>query len=208
MNTEATLGNALVRLIAPLRRLGLFQDSFSRFVYEAAYRKYKLSYEAREVVRATRLIPEGSTVVDVGANIGVLTEVFAKRVGAGGRVIAIEPERSTARRLIERLKRCGLFDRVEVFEGVATNYVGQATLAFSLDHPGDHHIADTGEIVAGTTIDALLETRGWPSVSLVKIDVQGAEERVIEGMERFLALQNPLLCVEVDAQALRRSKVS
>jgi len=204
MDAKARLGQALVRVTALLRRLGLLRGPFSRFLYEAAYRKYKLHYEGCEVVRAARFIREGSTVLDIGANIGVLTELFAKRVGADGRVIAIEPETYNMRRLAERLDRCGLKGRIELFEGVATNYVGQAKLAVSVDHPGDHHIAGSGQFVAATTVDAMLEARDLPSVSFIKIDVQGAEECVIEGMERCLERDSPLLCVEVDNASLQR----
>jgi hypothetical protein len=54
----------------------MVQDPFSRFVSGAAYCRHKLSYEGRKVARAARLIPEGSRVVDVEANIGGPNRTF------------------------------------------------------------------------------------------------------------------------------------
>ena len=44
-----------------------------------------------------------------------------------------------------------------------------------------------------TTIDDLLASRDWPEVSLIKIDVQGAEARVLAGAVRTLENAGPAL---------------
>jgi hypothetical protein len=52
-------------------------------------------------------------------------------------------------------------------------------------------------------LDDLVAARGWSKVSLVKVDVQGAEERVLLGAQRTLASIRPAWFVEVDDDALR-----
>lgn len=49
-------------------------------------------------------IAPGSTVIDVGANIGCFTMVAAKLVGPTGRVFALEPEESTFRQLEKNIE--------------------------------------------------------------------------------------------------------
>ena len=56
--------------------------------------------------------------------------------------------------------------------------------------------------VPAVTIDDLVTEAGTPSVSLVKIDVQGAELLVLEGAKRTLDKMRPVLFVEVDDRAL------
>ena len=69
----------------------------------------------------------------------------------------------------------------------------------------DHYLGDGGITVPATTIDDLLRDRGDPDVSLIKIDVQGGEERVIEGAAETLKRTCPALFVEVDGPSLSRS---
>ena len=56
------------------------------------------------------------------------------------------------------------------------------------------------------TLDALLAERQWPAVSLIKIDVQGAEARVLSGAGEALRRFRPALFLEVDDEALRAMK--
>jgi len=70
-------------------------------------------------------------------------------------------------------------------------------------HPADHRIADAGVKVRAVTIDNVLRERGRPKVSLMKIDVQGAEERVLRGAMGTLRELRPAVFMEVDEAALR-----
>jgi len=59
-----------------------------------------------------------------------------------------------------------------------------------------------GIIVPAVTLDDLVAEAGPRSVSLVKIDVQGAEMLVLEGAKRMLGKMRPPLFVEVDDRNL------
>ena len=72
------------------------------------------------------------------------------------------------------------------------------------EHPGDHQLAETGLPVNGITIDDIIRQKQWPDVSLIKIDVQGAETRVIHGARETLLRLQPTLYIEVSETDLNR----
>jgi hypothetical protein len=76
-------------------------------------------------------------------------------------------------------------------------------LAVDPRHPGNHRLAASGVAVTAVTIDGLLEPRENRRISIVKIDVQGAEGRVLHGMKDTLARHRPVLLIELDRHALK-----
>ncbi len=121
----------------------------------------------------------------------------------GGRVIAIEPEARNVDSLRRRVQRAGLADTVECVQAVAAAQPGELRLAVNPTHPGDHQIAAQGR--AGPRRDPRRADAGEARhVSLVKIDVQGAESMVLAGARSVLEEHRPALFVEVDdARAAR-----
>jgi FkbM family methyltransferase len=183
-----------------ISRRGLLDQPLARRAFESAYLAYKL-IEAGPVSRLRSFAAPGSTVIDVGANIGFFTLRFARWVGPRGRVIAIEPEGHNVASLRRRIARARLESIVECVEAVAADTPGEMRLALNPVHPGDHRIAAEGEQVRAVTIDELTADFAR-KVSLVKIDVQGAEMLVISGARAVLAAHRPALFVEVDDVAL------
>lgn len=196
------------RLFSGLKRLGLFRDPISQWIFERLYTQYKLLIEARPIVRTMKLIVAGSTVIDVGANIGILTVPFAHHVGPKGVVLAIEPAPANIVSLRNRVAAANLSDRVQTFAGVASNKVGRESLVLKPLEPWDHHIGPNGISVEATTLDALVNDIQPPRVSYVKIDVQGAELLVLEGMQRILRESRPAICVEIHPQSLHNLDTS
>lgn len=176
---------------------GLFRLGIGRRLFFALYDHYKLRFEAGPIERLRRYAPEGALVIDVGANVGFFTLRFARWVGAEGRIIAIEPEQQNFAELTRRLKAGKLAERVEVHRAVADAKPGEACLVVNPDHPGDHRLGERGLPVPAVTIDALTEHLSRMP-SLIKIDVQGAEMRVLAGAERTLQRAKPALFIEVD----------
>ena len=140
-------------------------------------------------VQAT--VKPGDTVLDVGANIGYFTLLFARAVGAGGRVVALEPDPQNVALLTRNVERNGYADRVTILPCAAWDASGPLRLFRSDENRGDHHVYDTGDGRESLTIDALrlddyapLAER--PPVALVKMDIQGAEYRALLGMRALL----------------------
>lgn len=193
----------LLRLYALARRYGLFETSWGRWSFEWAYEAYKTWLEAADVEVLQSFVEPGTLVIDVGANVGFFTTRFARWVSPPGRVIAIEPEAANLKRLKEALGDQGVADRVEIVAAAATTAVGPVFVAVNPDHPGDHRLAADGEMVDGVTLDGVVAERAWAPVSLIKIDVQGAESAVIAGAREVLRRFRPALYVELDDRNLR-----
>lgn len=200
--------NALLAVYRGARRSGLLNTHAGRALYERAYWMYKSMVEARDVRSVASLVAAGSTVVDVGANIGFFTVLLARRVGARGLVISIEPEADNFASLQRRVEHLGLDGVVSLVNAAAVENPGQAYLVLNPDNPADHRVADAGVAVSAVSLDALLAERGWPRVSLIKIDVQGGELRVIRGATQALRRFHPTLFVEFHEPSLARAGTS
>jgi FkbM family methyltransferase len=200
---RAQVSAGLVRLYDRANRGGALDRPVPRHAYEFIYLAYKRLIEAGPVDSLRGLVPSGSTVVDVGANIGFFCLRFARWVGPAGRVIAIEPERRNIESLRRRLARAGLSDVVTFVEAAAADQPGELRLALNPGHPGDHHLAEDGEPVAAVALDDLVATDPRP-VTLVKIDVQGAESMVLAGAARLIERHRPALFIEIHEPSLSR----
>jgi FkbM family methyltransferase len=200
------LQNKLLRLYSGVQSTGLLSTAGGQALFEKAYWFYKEWFEAGAVDQLQPLVTPGSTVVDIGANVGFFTRRFASWTGPEGRVLAIEPEAENFRRLKLAMVKGG-FGCVETIRSAVGESTGTARLQLNPSHPADHRLANQsdneGVEVPLIRLDDLLATRGWPTVSLVKIDVQGAEQRVLMGAEETLARVRPAWFVEVDDDGLR-----
>ncbi len=181
---------------------GLLSTRPGRALYEWFYDKYKTFIEAGDIGVLRPLVQPAQTVVDVGANVGFFTKRFASWVGAGGHVIAIEPEETNSQSLRRMVARHKIDPVVELVQAVADEKSGTARLQLNPFHPADHKIGEQGVPVAAYSLDDLLAERHWPKVSLIKIDVQGAEERVLRGAQETLRRFHPALFIEIDEGAL------
>ena len=201
---KRTLQAALLRAYRLVCYSGLLSTRWGAATFEAAYDLYKTLVEARDVRGLEGLLAPGSWAIDVGANAGFFTEYFARWVSGGGKVLAVEPEAANFERLKRRLDRRALAARVDSIQGAAAEKPGTLRLAINPFHPADHRLSADGIPVQSITLDREMAARGWPKVSLVKIDVQGAEMRVLGGAAELLNRFHPAVYMEVDDEALRQ----
>lgn len=147
-------------------------------------------YEPGNTALMRRLLRPKDVVVDIGANVGIFTCLFAKCVGPQGTVHAFEPEARNAERLRANLALNG-FDWVRVHEAALGARAGRQAIYLCDENRGDHTLIPqagrpTAEIEV-ETFDAFAQRElGEQSVRLVKMDVQGYEARVLEGMTESL----------------------
>ena len=189
-------------------RTGLLSTAGGRSLYECCYRQYKRWIEVGDVQVLRTLVKPGSSVLDVGANVGFFTRLFAQWVTNGGRVIALEPEAANYARLQWMVNRNQFGGVVDTIQAAVAETSGTLNLAINPIHPADHKLADQGVPVRALTLDDLLAKRAWPMVSLIKVDVQGAEERVLRGAATTLAKFHPAVFIEIDDAALRNMNSS
>jgi len=150
-----------------------------------------------------REVRAGATVFDIGANVGFVTLVAASLVGPTGRVVAFEPVPANADAIRENLALNNI-DWVELHETAVGRAAGSAKMivsdvsAFSrletVNVPtGARERIDVGII----SIDDFMGLGASPAPDLVKIDVEGAELDVLEGMRRTIAEYRPVILCEV-----------
>lgn len=205
--TQSTLQAVLLRMYTGFNVRALRRSRIGDWLFERAYVAYKIALEAGPIASLSQYVTPHSWVIDVGANIGVFTLPLSRFV-KGGCVVAVEPEASNFAALQRRVKAAGVEARVHLHHGVAAETNGTLHLAINPGHPGDHKLADSGVAVRASTLDSIVESHGHPPVSFIKIDVQGAELRVLTGASELIRRCQPALLVEVDDAALRRQGAS
>jgi FkbM family methyltransferase len=203
---KARIVSVLLRVYGRVSRSGVFNRPLPRRAFESAYLAYK-RLEAGPVSQLRVFVPTGTTAIDVGANIGFFSLRFARWVGPTGRVIAIEPEERNVAALRRRLARARLEGVVECEQAVAADKPGELRLAVNELHPGDHHIAADGIAARAITVDALTADDSR-AVSLLKVDVQGAEQLVLAGARQTIETHRPAIFIELDNEALERQGAS
>jgi len=141
----------------------------------------------------------GMTVVDVGAHVGYYAVQAAQRVAPSGRVVAFEPD-ATNRELLARNIKANGCPNVEVVAAAIGDRQGAGRLSCEVLNRGGHHFVELEGIphlgvgtecreVPLTTLDASLDALGVSAIDALKIDVEGAEYLVWQGMSRLLAGQ-------------------
>jgi FkbM family methyltransferase len=135
------------------------------------------------------LITPGSVFVDVGANIGWFTVIGSRLTGRNGRVFAIEPDPRNYEILTRNVTLNGCCN-VRIDQVAAGASDATAWLYRSIDNQGDHRLSVVSERadriqVRVCRLDSVLRRRTH-RVDLVKIDTQGSETAVLNGMTDLL----------------------
>lgn len=130
-------------------------------------------------------IRAGQNVVDVGAHIGYFTIIMSLLVGDGGTVFAFEPEPCNFELLRTNLALNGVRN-VTAESRAVSDQAGRAGLHLSGCNTGDHRLygspaeRDVHEVDT-VTLDGYFAGSDEP-VHFVKIDAQGLEPRILDGM--------------------------
>jgi len=143
-------------------------------------------YEWGQVRRFSKLVHPDSIVYDIGANLGYYTLVASR----GMRVYAIEPNPANLVILgkvlmLNHIGNALIIDKaVSDLNAVAYLYPATVSPFSQLDMAGE-----SGSKVEVVTVDSL----GLVPPTLVKIDVEGHEDRVLAGMKRTLEEARPVV---------------
>ena len=150
----------------------------------------------------------GMVVVDVGANIGEISMVAARRVGASGKVVSFEPVTAIADQLTEHVKINNLSQITVVRKALGQTTREHMPMYASCGQtvPDEHHglasLYGEGQggaidYVAMTTLDQAMADLALDRVDLLKIDIEGGELPCLKGAEQLLRRWQPMIIVEV-----------
>jgi FkbM family methyltransferase len=158
-----------------------------------------------------QLVRPGDVVVDVGANIGYFTVLAARLVGPDGHVHAVEPAADTHAALVANVRHNRL-GNVTAHAVAAAASTGTATLhrARGVNAGASSLRSDPGPRLGAVSADAievtllplaeLVPPEHRPRLRLVKVDVEGYEADVLEGLAPLLeAGHRPSIVVEMHA---------
>jgi FkbM family methyltransferase len=163
---------------------------------------YLLGTDEPHLQKAIRhYVAAGDTVYDIGANIGYVSLSLSKRVGSTGRVIAFEPILRNADAFQKNIQINGI-SNVRLLNVAASDRRGEALIrvtdnlstASLVWHRNDP--SATEQRIDTVAIDELVEAGEFGYPTFVKIDVEGAEAIVLQGMRRTIAAVRPVLFVE------------
>jgi FkbM family methyltransferase len=164
----------------------LFKNAFP--FYNVLYTRFKLRNDRDEIEILTKVVQEGSSVLDIGANIGFYAKVLSRLTGNTGRVYCFEPDSVNFRYLKKNtagLSNVTLFHKA-VSSGNGTLKVYRSKL-LNVDHrtyPVNNY--DSVEEIQAVSIDQLLRSEVIARVDVIKIDIQGYELEAFKGMKQLL----------------------
>ena len=164
-----------------------------------AFVKTGSSYED-EIITELFTPQENEVVVDVGAHVGKYTLKAGNLIGSKGKIISLEPNPETYKILVKNIK----LNKINAIslQLAVSNKKGKVKF-YLADYRGkDSIIKDGSELgnleVETDTLDNILHSLGLQKVDWIKIDVQGAEVWVLEGVQDTIKnSENLRLVVEI-----------
>jgi FkbM family methyltransferase len=159
----------------------------------------------------------GGVALDVGGNIGSVTvplAIAAKRLG--GHVVSVEPLLNNAEMMRENLRLNQVEDVVTIIEAGLSSTPHEAELLLREDFEMGSGVGNASVVEDGLpehfkrvpikleTLDRLWPTLGNPRLDVVKVDIEGHEDRFLEGGAKTLATFRPVILMEVSRWFYRR----
>ena len=170
----------------PIYRLANYAYKHAFWMYSPLYAGYKMLTDRMERKIIRRLVKPGDCVLDIGANIGFYTRYFSRLVGPAGEIHAFEPDAAHFQRLTQRT---GHWPNVHRYHAAVGEKTGTITLylsdALNVDHrtyPVEEDSRKTVEINC-VCLDSRFSEK---KVDFIKMDTQGYEYAILQGMQAIL----------------------
>jgi FkbM family methyltransferase len=183
-------------------------------VYRRLYFSYKSIIDRHLIAAARKLAKPGTHVIDVGANIGFFSVAIARRAEVS--LLAFEPDRQNFQSLDRVTTESRLGSRIHPYMLALSDTTGAGSLYLSDLAPTDHKLINSRSSkvveIAMTRLDDFFAQHAdlaKTPVSLIKIDVQGAELLVLRGMLQTLRSNHyPPILVEYSPDDLEHAGVT
>lgn len=128
---------------------------------------------------------DGFTFIDIGANIGAYSLFVAARAGRGARILAVEPQPEIFARLAFNIAQ-NPFGTVKAVACALADKPGELTLFIDPTNRGESSVrilnssAGVSVKVPAVTLLSLVESEGYERIDAIKLDVEGAEDLILE----------------------------
>jgi FkbM family methyltransferase len=162
------------------------------------------------------VLQRGMTFVDAGANEGLYSLFASRCVGPSGRVLSFEPSQREFQRLNCNIQINGL-ENVQAIPAALAEATGVIALSIAdSSHAGQNTLGKfiydipllRTERVSAQTLDHFASDAGLTRLDLFKLDVEGAERRVLEGSRNVLRQFRPIILFEASDAALEQQASS
>jgi len=155
-------------------------------------------YEPNQTEIVKKYVHEGDIVIDIGAHVGYYTLLMAQLVGENGKVYSFEPDPVNFQLLKKSVEING-FENVVLIQKAVSNITDKVKLFLGDDDSAINRIYDAklGDAkesidVESVTIDEYFKEDD-ELVNFIKIDSEGSEVKIINGMKQFLSRNQELV---------------
>ncbi len=209
MNRTTCASSVKMKSLQMLKRLAALlpvsaQHELRRLYFHQQIRRRRFMTDEKEYAFLDSFLRPGDWALDIGANVGHYSMRMSELVGAAGRVIAFEPVPATFTLLAAnaRLFAHANVSLLNVAASDRTASVGMEIPRFPDGLTNYYQARLTGDPARLTILSVPVDALALPAtVKLVKIDVEGHELPVLQGMRRLLERDHPVLIVETGAQS-------
>ena len=155
-------------------------------------------YEPAQTKIVKQYVREGDVVIDIGAHVGYYTLLMAQLVGKKGKVFSFEPDPLNFQ-LLKKSVEINRFDNVILVQKAVSNttekiklFVGNNDRAINRIY--DAKLGDAKESieVESITLDEYFQDNS-ESLNFIKIDSEGSEAKIVNGMQRLLSENRKLV---------------
>lgn len=160
------------------------------------------------------LCKPGYTCLDIGSNYGYTSILLLKKIGVNGKVYSWEPNKFLFENYLSNVKT----HNITYYNKAVSNIVGKSDYyVFSKDGaPACYNTLDKRkrdkvlknkisksyetQVIETETLDYWWKQKDKPCVDLIKIDVEGYEEKVVQGSYDLLKNCSPILIIECHSE--------
>ncbi len=162
------------------------------------------TYELEKQISLEQFVKPGMTVYDIGAQAGFYSLIFSRLVQREGTVYAIEPFAENVRHLLTHIQ-LNQIENLKVIQGALSNRSDLRGFGIANNHFENSILEENnGTLIVPTfSLDELLEMGNLVPPSLLKVDVEGAESKVLEGAIQTLKAYKPILFLALHGQDQR-----
>ncbi len=155
-------------------------------------------YEPNQTEIVKKYVHEGDIVVDIGAHVGYYTLLMAQLVGKNGKVYSFEPDPVNFQLLKKSVEING-FENVVLIQKAVSNITDKVKLFLGDNDSAINRIYDAklGDAKESIDVESIRIDEYFKEndelVNFIKIDSEGSEVKIINGMKQFLSRNQELV---------------